>query len=137
MVVEAPCTRRTKHGGSDCQNPSLGTTRNNPASSTLALNYVCEHLCFILIYFVNRLARCVLRKLLLFFTPFQLMEGFKGMLSFQIAGESCATKYLDYAFHMPDMALNILNIFSSLTILSGRCIIFTIQKKKLRHKQVK
>lgn len=41
------------------------------------------------------------------------MKGFKGMLFFQIAGESCATKYLDNAYHMPDMALNILNMFSS------------------------
>ena len=39
------------------------------------------------------------------------------MLFFQIAGKSCATKYLANAYHMPDMALNILNIFSSLTII--------------------
>ena len=43
------------------QAPSLGTTLSLSASSHHALNCVCEHQCFISIYFVHPLARCVLR----------------------------------------------------------------------------
>ena len=40
---------------------------------------VCEHLSFILIYFVHSLARWVLRQLLLYFRPFWLTKGFTGI----------------------------------------------------------
>ena len=51
-----------------------------------ALKCVCEYLCFISIYFVYPLARCVLRKLLLRFVPFQLRKCLIGTLCFWIAG---------------------------------------------------
>lgn len=41
------------------QTPSPGTTWSIPAAT--ALNCACEHLCFISIYFVPLVARCVLR----------------------------------------------------------------------------
>lgn len=49
-----------------------GTMLSISASSCHTLNCVCEHLCFISIYFVHLLARSVLRKPLLHFTLFQL-----------------------------------------------------------------
>lgn len=41
--------------------PSLGTTLSISTSATIALNCVCEPLCFILIHFVHLLAICVSR----------------------------------------------------------------------------
>ena len=84
MVIEAACTLHIK---SD-------TTKLFPGKYTqhqvaLAMNCVCEYLCFISVYFVHPLARCVLRELLVCSTPFQFTKGFIGTLHFQIAGETC------------------------------------------------
>ena len=46
-------------------------------------------LCFILIYFAYPLARCVLRQLLLCFTPFWLRKDFIRMLCFCVSGGAC------------------------------------------------
>ena len=54
---------------------------------------VCEHLSFILIYFVHSLARCVLRYLPLYFRPFQFKKDFIGTLHFWIAREICIFRY--------------------------------------------
>lgn len=40
---------------------SPGTTLNILASSPIALTCICDHRCFIFIYFVHLIARCVLR----------------------------------------------------------------------------
>ena len=42
----------------------------------IALNCVCEHLCFIWVRSVHPFSRCVLRSSRLRFMPFQLMKGF-------------------------------------------------------------
>ena len=68
---------------------SPGTTLSISASAAIALNWVREHLCFISIYFVHLLARCVLRYMLLHFTPFQLIKGFIRTLYFQTARKTC------------------------------------------------
>ena len=72
------------------QTPSLGTASQHQAARVL--NCVCEHQCFISIYFVHPLARCVLRPLLLQFMPFLLVEVFiGGMLYFGTAGKTCTS----------------------------------------------
>ena len=63
------CSAMSSYGGTEHpkqrerphQGPCPESTLNLSASSTITLNCVCEHLCFILIYFVHPLARCVLR----------------------------------------------------------------------------
>ena len=55
------------------QNPSLGTTLSTSASSRHGFK-LCDRLCFISIYFVHPLARCVLKYFLFHFTLFCLME---------------------------------------------------------------
>ena len=50
---------------------------------------LCEHLCFISIYFAHSLARCVPGWLLLHYMPFQLRKVFKGTLYFPVVGGTC------------------------------------------------
>lgn len=106
----------SRQGGSresgPTQAPLLTATLSISAVAAIALNSTCEHLCFILFYFVHPLIRCTLgvRKanerlfggsgntqkiflmyscqLLLCFMSFWLMKGFKGMFSFQIVKET-------------------------------------------------
>ena len=52
----------------------------------VALNCVCEHLCFILVYFVYLLTRRFLRSLILRFIPFWLMKGFTRILLSESGG---------------------------------------------------
>ena len=49
----------------------------------IAVDCVCEHLGFRWVYFMCLLARCVLRKLLLHFMPFQLKRVSKEHSTFQ------------------------------------------------------
>ena len=57
---------------------------HSPAATTL--NCACEHMCFISVYFVPPLTRCVLRSLLFALLLFGYKE-FTGTLCFQIASE--------------------------------------------------
>ena len=57
-VIEAARTPSSKSGTIRLL---LGTTSASQQQAARALKCVCEHLCFILIYFVHELARCVLR----------------------------------------------------------------------------
>ena len=90
------CLQQTFIGAAHIQSGENGTTqllpwKTNSASqypAAIALNCVCEHLCFISVYFVYLLGRCVLEELLIHFTPLQLMKGFIGMLYFQTAKET-------------------------------------------------
>ena len=73
--------------------------------STAALNF--EHPCLSWIYSVPPLARCVLNKVLLHFTSFQLRKDFIETLYFCKAGEAC-------------IYLIIVTIFKDLTMSSLR-----------------
>ena len=94
------CLQQAFIGAAHTQSGENGTTQllllktcsASQHRAAIALNRVCEHLCFISVYFVYLLGRRVLEELLLHFTPLQLMKGFIGMLYFQTAKETCLFK---------------------------------------------
>ncbi|XP_042099629.1 endoplasmic reticulum junction formation protein lunapark isoform X4 [Ovis aries] len=59
-VVEAACILSSKSGTTKLLPWELHSASHHQAA--IALNFVCEHLCFVSIYFVHPLARCVLRS---------------------------------------------------------------------------
>ena len=63
--------------------PTLSTS--TPSHHSFELS---EHLCFILIYFVHPLIRCIVRYVLLWFKPLQLPKVFIGTLSL-VSEEVC------------------------------------------------
>lgn len=64
--------------------PTLSTS--TPSHHSFELS---EYLCFISIYFMHPLIRCILRYVLLWFKPLWLPKVFIGTLSFLVSGEAC------------------------------------------------
>ena len=83
--------------------------------TTVALDCVWEHLSFIPADFVHPWARCVLRQLLLHFTPFQLKKGFTGKLCFRRAGKPVSES------RSSDARATALNPYSRLPHHQGPC----------------
>lgn len=104
-ITEATCTQSSMNGTAKLLPKELHWASKHQASR--ALNYVCNHLCSVSVYFVHLLARWVLRyqkslRTVIFSTwkcsklfpykltvtassflfQFQLMKGFTGMLYF-------------------------------------------------------
>ena len=92
--IEAAHTQSCRNGTTQLLLWKIYSASQHQAA--IALNCVCEHLCFISVYFVYLLVRCVLEELLLHFTSLQLMKGFIGMLYFQIAKETWIFKSWSY-----------------------------------------
>lgn len=65
-----------------------------------AWNPVCEHLCFISVYSVQPLARCVLRSLLLPFIAFGLREVSEDVLLSESGGSGCKKAFLGLWTHV-------------------------------------
>lgn len=88
IIIEAAHTGSSKSGPTKILSQELNSASQHQVTRTL--NCICEHLCFISIYFVLPLARCVLRQLFLHFIPYKLMKIFIGTPYFWIAGETCS-----------------------------------------------